>query len=80
MPGRVIIPSTVDDVVKAVGATRAAGLKLRCIAHGDTWTPVFFDEVSIIPSQVDCNLAGSWPVQMQSAGYHRTLIQGPPHS
>ncbi|CAK0738229.1 hypothetical protein CVIRNUC_001012 [Coccomyxa viridis] len=44
MPGRVIIPSMVEDVVRAVGAARAAGVKLRCIAHGDTWLPVFFDE------------------------------------
>ena len=49
MPGRVIIPSMVEDVVRAVGAARAAGVKLRCIAHGDTWLPVFFDEVVCIP-------------------------------
>ena len=59
MPGRVIIPSTVDDVVRAVGAARAAGVKLRCIAHGDTWTPVFFDEVGSVPSQMVRSWAGA---------------------
>ena len=49
MPGRVIIPSMVEDVVRAVGAARAAGVTLRCISHGDTWMPVFFDEVVCIP-------------------------------
>ena len=62
MPGRVIIPSTVDDVVRAAGAARAAGVKLRCIAHGDTWTPVFFDEVLSVPFQIVRPWAVSWPV------------------
>lgn len=44
-PGKVVIPRTVGEVVEAVRAAKTAGVKLRCIGHGDTWTPVFFDPV-----------------------------------
>ena len=44
-PGKVVVPSTIEEVVSAVSAARAAGAKLRCISHGHTWTPVFFDAV-----------------------------------
>ena len=75
MPGQVIIPSTVDDVVRAVGAARAAGVQLRCIAHGDTWTPVFFDEVLGNPSQVACSWEVSWPVQTHLPVYEKGLMK-----
>ncbi len=57
-PGKVMVPSTVEEVVSAVSAARAAGANLRCISHGHTWTPVFFDPVHA-PScrlnvQMDC--------------------------
>lgn len=52
-PGKVMVPSTFEEVLAAVGAARAAGAKLRCISHGHTWTPVFFDPVSAPSCQLD---------------------------
>jgi hypothetical protein len=41
-----VVPSTQDEVVAAVKAAAAQpGGNLRCIGHGNTWTPAFFDEV-----------------------------------
>ncbi len=55
-PGRVLVPSTVEEVIGAVGAARAAGAKLRCISHGHTWTPVFFDPVSATSCQLNLHM------------------------
>lgn len=44
-PGRVIVPSTVEEVVAAVKAAAALGANIRCIGHGNSWTPIFFDAV-----------------------------------
>ncbi len=45
-PGRILAPSTVGQVVSAVKAAAASGENVRCIGHGNSWTPVFFDAVS----------------------------------
>lgn len=52
-PGKVMVPNTVEEVIAAVGAARTAGAKLRCISHGHTWTPVFFDPVNAPSCQPD---------------------------
>ena len=45
-PGKIVVPSTEEEVVAAIKAAAAQpGGNLRCIGHGNTWTPAFFDEV-----------------------------------
>ena len=44
-PGRVLVPSTVQEVVSAVKAAAEAGGNVRCIGHGNSWMPIFFDAV-----------------------------------
>jgi hypothetical protein len=64
-PGKVMVPSTVEEVIAAVGAARAAGAKLRCISHGHTWTPVFFDPVSAPSCQLDPDMPCMSPEESQ---------------
>ena len=48
--GKVVVPSTVEDVVSIVKAAAAVpGGNIRCIAHGSSWTSVFFDEARQAP-------------------------------
>ena len=45
-PGKILVPSTVEEVVAAVKAAAALpAANIRCIAHGASWTNVFFDKV-----------------------------------
>ena len=46
-PGNILVPSTVEDVVSAVKTAAASGGNLRCIGHGNSWTPIFFDAVQV---------------------------------
>ena len=49
-PGKVVVPSTVEEVVAIVKAAAAVpGANIRCIAHGSSWTSVFFDEARARP-------------------------------
>lgn len=47
-PGRILAPSSVEEVVTAVKTAAASGSELRCIGHGNSWTPIFFDAVSTL--------------------------------
>ncbi|BDA44303.1 probable D-arabinono-1,4-lactone oxidase at N-terminal half [Coccomyxa sp. Obi] len=42
-PGHILAPSSVEEVVTAVKTAAASGSELRCIGHGNSWTPIFFD-------------------------------------
>lgn len=44
-PGRMVVPRSVDEVVAAVQFAATAGKTVRCIGHGFSWLPVFFDAV-----------------------------------